>query len=201
MGWYRVISTNHFGSTAYHQEKKENNFLSFEIFFYYFRCVSYPLTNTMYSCTHTLCGVRGLEVERLPLDPVRFPGAAIDLGSFIGPHIRREYWWIFQEAESRGINLSCKNLFPNRCKINRFKPKLMILRMYIFVMLFFLLWDFMQVSKIWGYNYFFVLYYVLFLPERRTSSTIYMYSRPGFQYCQYFDLFISKPFRTISERF
>ena len=43
---------------------------------------------------------------------------------FIGPHIRREYWCSSQEAESREISISCKNLFLNRCKINMFKLKL-----------------------------------------------------------------------------
>ena len=34
---------------------------------------------------------------------------------FIGPHIRHEYWCSSQEAESREISISCKNLFLNRC--------------------------------------------------------------------------------------
>ena len=38
---------------------------------------------------------------------------------FIGPHIRRRYWYSSQEAESREISISCKNLFLNRCKINK----------------------------------------------------------------------------------
>ena len=45
------------------------------------------------------------------------------LGFFIGPHIRHEYWCSSQEAESREISKSCKNLFLNRCKINMFKKK------------------------------------------------------------------------------
>ena len=45
------------------------------------------------------------------------------LGFFIGPHIWREYWCSSQEAESREISISCKNLFLNRCKINMFKLK------------------------------------------------------------------------------
>ena len=45
------------------------------------------------------------------------------LGFFIGPHIRREYWCSSQEAESREISISCKNLFLSRCKINMFKLK------------------------------------------------------------------------------
>ena len=40
---------------------------------------------------------------------------------FSGPHIRHEYWCSSQEAESREISISCKNLFLNRCKINMFK--------------------------------------------------------------------------------
>ena len=42
----------------------------------------------------------------------------------IGPHNRRKYWCSSQEAESREISISCKNLFLNRCKINLFKLKL-----------------------------------------------------------------------------
>ena len=74
--------------------------------------------------TYVLCGVRGLEVERRPCNhevPSSSPGSGSQsLGFFIGPHIRREYC-SSQEAESREISISCKNLFLNRCKINMFK--------------------------------------------------------------------------------
>ena len=43
------------------------------------------------------------------------------LGFFIGSHIRRECWCSSQEAESREISISCKNLFLNQCIINMFK--------------------------------------------------------------------------------
>ena len=55
---------------------------------------------------------------------VRFPEAGVNFGIFIGPHIRRKHWGSFQEAESREISRSCKNLFLNRCKINTFNPLL-----------------------------------------------------------------------------
>ena len=53
------------------------------------------------------------------------------LGFFIGPHIRREYWCSSQEAESREISISCKNLFLNRCKINTFKLNQRVNKWYI----------------------------------------------------------------------
>ena len=72
-------------------------------------------------------GVRGREVERRPRNlevPSTIPGSGCQLWDFfIGPHIRREYWCSSQEAESREISISCKNLFLNRCKINMFKLK------------------------------------------------------------------------------
>ena len=72
-----------------------------------------------------MCGVRGREVERRPCNhevPSSSPGRGSQLWDFfIGPHIRREYWCSSQEAESREISISCKNLFLNRCKINMFK--------------------------------------------------------------------------------
>ena len=53
------------------------------------------------------------------LDPLE---AGVDFGIFfIGPHIWREYWCSSQEAESREISISCKDLFLNRCKINMFE--------------------------------------------------------------------------------
>ena len=73
-------------------------------------------------------GVRGREVERRPCNlevPSSIPGSGCQLWDFfIGPHIRREYCCSSQEAESREISISCKNLFLNRCKINMFKLKL-----------------------------------------------------------------------------
>ena len=72
-------------------------------------------------------GVCGREVERRSRDlevPSSIPGSGCQLWDFfIGPHIRREYWCSSQEAESREISISCKNLFLNRCKINMFKLK------------------------------------------------------------------------------
>ena len=74
-------------------------------------------------------GVRGREVERRPCNlevPSSIPGSGCQLWDFfIGPHIRREYWCSSQEAESREISISCKNLFLNRCKINMFKVKIL----------------------------------------------------------------------------
>ena len=59
---------------------------------------------------------RNLEV------PSSIPGSGCQVWDFfIGPHIRREYWCSSQEAESREISMSCKNLFLNRCKINCLK--------------------------------------------------------------------------------
>ena len=66
----------------------------------------------------------GREVERWPQiirSQVRFPGAGVNLGTFVDPHIRREYWCSSQEAESREISVSCKNFFLNQCEINMFK--------------------------------------------------------------------------------
>ena len=71
------------------------------------------------------CGVCGREVYRRPCNheiPSASPRERVStLGFFIGPHIRREYWCSSQEAESREISISCKNLFLNRCKVNMFK--------------------------------------------------------------------------------
>ena len=53
----------------------------------------------------------------------RVPSSDINFGIFIGPHIRREYWYSSLEAESREIRVSCKNLFLNRYEINMFKPE------------------------------------------------------------------------------
>ena len=72
-------------------------------------------------------GVRGREVERRPRNlEVRssIPGSGCQLWDFfIGPQIRREYWFSSQEAESREISISCKNSSLNRCNINMFKLK------------------------------------------------------------------------------
>ena len=66
-------------------------------------------------------GVRGLEVECRPCnDKVSSlsPEEPVStLGFFIGPHIQCEYWCSSQEAESREISISCKNLFLNQCEI------------------------------------------------------------------------------------
>ena len=73
-------------------------------------------------------GVRGREVECQPRNlevPSSIPRSGCQLWDFfIGPHIQREYWCSSQEAESREISISYKNLFLNRCKINTFKLKL-----------------------------------------------------------------------------
>ena len=70
------------------------------------------------------CGVRGREVERRPRNlevPSSIPGSGCQIWDiFIGTYIRSEHWCSFQEAESREISISCKNLFLNRCKINMF---------------------------------------------------------------------------------
>ena len=70
-------------------------------------------------------GVRGREVKRRPRNlevPSSIPGSGCHLWDFfIGPDIRYEYLCSSQEAESREISLSCKNLILNRCKINMFK--------------------------------------------------------------------------------
>ena len=46
----------------------------------------------------------------------------INSGISIGPHIRHEYWCTSQEAESREISISCRNLFLNWCEMNMFNP-------------------------------------------------------------------------------
>ena len=69
--------------------------------------------------------VRGREVEHWLCNlevPSLIPESWCQLWAFfIAPHIRREYWCISQEEESREISKSCKNLFLNRCKLNMFK--------------------------------------------------------------------------------
>ena len=45
---------------------------------------------------------------------VEILGASVKVRIFIGPHIWHEYWCDFQEAESRGISISCKKVFLNR---------------------------------------------------------------------------------------
>ena len=86
---------------------------------------SYSANSNCYFITSKECGVRGREVERRPRTlevPSSIPGSGCQLRDFfIGPHIRREYWCSSQEAESRKISISCKNLFLTRCKINMFK--------------------------------------------------------------------------------
>ena len=76
-------------------------------------------------------GVRGREVELWPHNlEVRssIPGSGCQLQDFfIGPHIRREYWCSSQEAESREVSISCKNLFLNWYKISIFKLKILTL--------------------------------------------------------------------------
>ena len=74
-----------------------------------------------------MCGVHGREVERRPrnlkvLSSIPTSGCK-PWDFFIGPHIRCEYWCSSQEAESREISISCKNLFLNRCEINMYKLK------------------------------------------------------------------------------
>ena len=62
-------------------------------------------------------GVRGCEVEcrlRNLEVPSSIPGSGCQHWDFfIGPHIQHEYWCSSQEAESREISISCKNLFLN----------------------------------------------------------------------------------------
>ena len=76
-------------------------------------------------CLYSISGVRGCEVERRPRShevPSSIHGRGFQLSDFfICPHIWPEYWCSSQEAESREISISCKNLFLNRCKINMFK--------------------------------------------------------------------------------
>ena len=74
--------------------------------------------NTLFNVVSVVVsGVRGREVERRPRNlevPSSIPGSGCQLWDFfIGPHIRREYWCSSQEAESREISISCKNLFLN----------------------------------------------------------------------------------------
>ena len=80
-------------------------------------------------------GVCGREVERRPRNlevPSSIPGGGCQLRDFfIGPHIRREYWCSSpEEAASREVSISCKNLFLNRCKINMFKLNLCTYSLY-----------------------------------------------------------------------
>ena len=74
-----------------------------------------------------MCGVRGCEVERRPHNlevPSSSLGSESQLWDFSLAHtFRHGYWCSSQEAESREISISCKNLFLNRCKINMFKLK------------------------------------------------------------------------------
>ena len=77
-----------------------------------------------YDLLTNMCGVRSREVERRPCNhevPSSSPGSGSQLWDFSLAHTRREYWCSSQEAESREISISCKNLFLNRCKINMFK--------------------------------------------------------------------------------
>ena len=66
-------------------------------------------------------GVRGREVEC----PTRnhkvsslIPGTEVNFGIFVCPHLRREYWCISPEAQSREIRISCRTLFLHEYKIN-----------------------------------------------------------------------------------
>ena len=72
-------------------------------------------------------GVCCHEVERQSCNlevPSSIPGSGCQLWNFfIGPYIRRKYWCSSQEAESREISVSCKNLFLNQYRINMFKLK------------------------------------------------------------------------------
>ena len=76
--------------------------------------------------------VRGCEVECRPRNhevPSWSPGSGSQLWDFSLAHtFRHEYWCSSQEAESREISISCKNLFLNRYKINMFKLKLTIFK-------------------------------------------------------------------------
>ena len=68
-------------------------------------------------------GVRGREVERWPCNrevPSSSLGSGSQLWDFSLAHTL-QYWCSSQEAESREISISCKNLFLSRCKINMFK--------------------------------------------------------------------------------
>ena len=73
-------------------------------------------------------GVHGREVGCRPRNPEfqnSIPMSGCQLRDFfIGPHIWRKYWCSSQEAESREISMSCKNLFLNRYKINMYKLKM-----------------------------------------------------------------------------
>ena len=64
---------------------------------------------------YLFCGARGRAVERRPRNlevPSSIPGSGFQIWNvFIGLHVRREYWYSSQEAESREISISCKNLF------------------------------------------------------------------------------------------
>ena len=74
--------------------------------------------------------VHGHEVECQPRNlevPSLIPRSGCKLWDFfIGPHIRRKYWCSSQEAASREISVSCKNLFLSRCNINMFNFKVPI---------------------------------------------------------------------------
>ena len=48
---------------------------------------------------------------------VQFPGAGVHR-DFISPYIQLENWCSYQEAQSKGISISCDNLYLNQCKIN-----------------------------------------------------------------------------------
>ena len=84
-----------------------------------------PLTLfSIYTHFNTFSGVRDREVERRPHNHQvlsLIPGSGCQLWDLHWPHIRREYSYSSQEAESRKIRISCMNLFLNRCKINIFK--------------------------------------------------------------------------------
>ena len=69
------------------------------------------INRSIYRC------VRGREVERRPCNhevPSSSPGSGSQPWDLSLAHtFRREYWCSSQEAESREISISCKNLFLN----------------------------------------------------------------------------------------
>ena len=99
--------------------------------------VFYPSQNKFHCFIHIYyvickwfnCGVGGREVVLASQSwgpEFMSRGRVATLEFFIGPHIRHEYWCSSLEAELREINISCKNLFLNWCKINMIKLKLWI---------------------------------------------------------------------------
>ena len=58
------------------------------------------------------CAIYGRKADSRPRNHSR---ELVSASEFIGPNIRREYWCSSQEAESRKISISFKNLFVNQC--------------------------------------------------------------------------------------